>query len=752
MAANTNNKLNGSNQKIPIKLSSIVDVRHTTTEDVFIALTKKALETKLNDGKGKFLGYVAKVLEGHTTDLFLNDEYEVDRIDGTTKELQKDSKVVLLHVPSLYSYYINDTVETENAVKFKSNINSIDLYKIPCVTNKNVQPGDIVNVEFENINDYRTATITGLDKKEKKRLNIDVTRFLKAKEVLKEADACKLLNTKEAQGYGIKSKVFLNAGNPTYGFVGLYQKLNDAAKQNVVLKQIVRNKSSSDLTNIGISPSATSNEAYAALITNPSYVFSIFMSANAEISNYIDSNISIKESEKLILLTSDDKNETRQITLEIKGSDGSGELNTTYKGYIAEYLESIITNEYNYSWNPAGDKFTIDIFGKNTVEPSLKQSNPKDIELALQYSSRIENISRNNASSTNPKSVSSPALSDKTPQQTANEAANQPTTTSKPSDETPVCKDASTVNNELYIPVKDAKYFKQDIKRWEKLGIQLKNWFSTGLPLIINGTFFESDSFLTLLQFNNSNFSYSKDVEIISGSPESIKQNTLSQDKSKQNKKEEQKKPIQRGTNSTKIKENLKQLTLFCKELTKLIAINENVSINQVYLMPISVWRKYKKAKRNDGQDDNSRHFFGRAIDFTVYINYDKNIKLESKIIPSNNTYELPNHIIYLYVLALLKLNKVKFGTCGLGLLRGGTKRKSGYVHYEYMRDTSNQNVGLLKNRRWVSQPGEKEKDTVYAKAFGQPDKSKDSIIKDFAFKDIKAKIGTIPEKLENLL
>jgi len=748
MSANNNNKLNGSKQNTPTNLSSIANVRHTTAEDVLIALTKKALETKLNDGKGKFLGVVAKVLEGHTTDLFLNDEYEADRIDGTTKELQKDSKVVLLHVPSLYSYYINDTVETENAVKFKSNINSIDLYKIPCVTNKNVQPGDIVNVEFENINDYRTATITGLDKKEKKRLNIDVTRFLKAKEVLKEANACKLLSTKEAQGYGIKSKVFLNAGNPTYGFVGLYQKLNDAAKQNIVLKQIIRNKSSSDLTNIGISANATSNEAYAALITNPSYVFSIFMSANAEISNYIDSNISIKESEKLILLTSDDGNKTRRITLEIKNSDGSGELNATYKGYIAEYLESIIVNEYNYGWNSAGDKFIIDIFGKDTVDLSLKQSKPEDIELALQYSSRIENISRDSASSTNPKSVSSPALSDKTPQQTANEAANQPTTTSKPSDETPVCKDASTVNNELYIPVKDAKYFKQDIKRWEKLGIQLKNWFSTGLPLIINGTFFESDSFL----INNSNFSYSKDVEIISGSPESIKQDTLNQDKSKQNKKEEQKKPIQRGTNSTKIKENLKQLTLFCKELTKLIAINENVSINQVYLMPISVWRKYKKAKRNDGQDDNSRHFFGRAIDFTVYINYDKNIKLESKIIPSNNTYELPNHIIYLYVLALLKLNKVKFGTCGLGLLRGGTKRKSGYVHYEYMRDTSNQNVGLLKNRRWVSQPGEKEKDTVYAKAFGQPDESKDSIIKDFAFKDIKAKIGTIPEKLENLL
>ena len=89
---------------------------------------------------------------------------------------------------------------------------------------------------------------------------------------------------------------------------------------------------------------------------------------------------------------------------------------------------------------------------------------------------------------------------------------------------------------------------------------------------------------------------------------------------------------------------------------------------------------------------------------------------------------------------------------CGIGLLRDGTKRKSGYVHYEYMRETSNENVGLLKNRRWVSQPKKKEKNTVYAKAFGQPDGNKDKIIKDFVFKDIKTKIGIIPEKLENLL
>ena len=166
----------------------------------------------------------------------------------------------------------------------------------------------------------------------------------------------------------------------------------------------------------------------------------------------------------------------------------------------------------------------------------------------------------------------------------------------------------------------------------------------------------------------------------------------------------------------------------------------------------ISVFRKYIKTKPRDGKDENSRHFFGRAIDFTVYVNYDEQATLKSNLIPTKDTYEIPNTIIYLYVLALLKLHKTKFGVCGIGLLRDGTKRKSGYVHYEYMRETSNENVGLLKNRRWVSQPKKKDENTVYGKAFGQPDGSKDGIIKDFAFKDIKAKVGIIPEKLEKLL
>ena len=751
MSASTNKSLESGKIDNLTDIASIVNNRSTTISDVLIALAKKQLEPVKNKGKTKFLAVVTKVLEGHTSDPFLNEEYDIDRVDGVTKQLQKNSKVVLLHIPALYTYYENQSVEIKNSTDLKQKIGTIDLYKISCVTTKNVQVNDIVNVEFEDPLNFKNPKITTSDKDDKRRLNLDVERFLKAKDILKEQNACKLLNTKEAQGYAIKSKVFLNPGNPRLGYAQFYTSLSDIAKKDNILKQIVRNKSSADLAKIGLSASATSAQAYKELTTNSKYHFSSSLNGNPKVVDYINSNTSIKPSEKIILITANDEDQ-RELYLKIETPN----INNDFKVYIVEYLKSVITSEYNYSWTDSNDKgYKIDIFGSpsNKIDDSLKNGK---VSLAIEYSTKVDNVSRNSATSMTEKTVRTPLTTSKTPDQTRLDATKQDVAVSQPAAEMSVCDSNATVNSSLYINVEKNKKisFNSDTKRWEGLGIQLKNWFSNGLSLIIDGTFSKSNSFLTLKKLNNSDFSYTKDVEIISGSPESIKQNASITNKKELRKppKKEKVNPIQRGTNFVKVTNNLKQLTLFCKELTKLIAINENVSIDQVYLMPISVWRKYHKAKRNDGQDKNSRHFFGRAIDFTVYINYDKNMKLESKTIPTKGTYEIPNTIIYLYVLALLKLHKTKFGVCGIGLLRDGTKRKSGYVHYEYMRETSNENVGLLKNRRWVSQPKKKEKNTVYAKAFGQPDSNKDKIIKDFVFKDIKAKIGIIPEKLENLL
>ena len=62
--------------------------------------------------------------------------------------------------------------------------------------------------------------------------------FLKAKKILKEQNACKLLNTEEAQGYAIKSKMFLNPGNPRVGYAQFYTNFSDIAKKDNILKMV----------------------------------------------------------------------------------------------------------------------------------------------------------------------------------------------------------------------------------------------------------------------------------------------------------------------------------------------------------------------------------------------------------------------------------------------------------------------------------------------------------------------------------
>ena len=110
---------------------------------------------------------------------------------------------------------------------------------------------------------------------------------------------------------------------------------------------------------------------------------------------------------------------------------------------------------------------------------------------------------------------------------------------------------------------------------------------------------------------------------------------------------------------------------------------------------------------------------------------------------------------VYLYILKYLStVGKGKLTTCGLALLEKGTKRKTGYVHYEYMSDIPPNDENRLnvkpRVRRWLSESTDKK--TVYGQAFGRADSLKDQIIKNFVIKDTKAKIGILPTKIENLL
>ena len=275
MSARTNKSLDKKQAIIPSNVNAIANIRETTVADILLQLARQQLTAEANKGKDTFLAIVTKVIDGHLTDPFLNQSYESDRVDGTTKELQKSHKIVLLHVPALHTFYTEFERDSE---KKKGEVLSTDLYKISCVTNLKVSVGDIVNVKFDDISSLSNPRITERSTDERKRLTTDV---------MKNELACKLLGVDEAQGYAIKTKTFLNARNPRYGYAGFYTTFNDYAKKSEIINQIVRNKTSSELAELGLSDNLSSKEAVKELNNNSKYNFSLSFKASQPVFNYI---------------------------------------------------------------------------------------------------------------------------------------------------------------------------------------------------------------------------------------------------------------------------------------------------------------------------------------------------------------------------------------------------------------------------------------------------------------------------------
>lgn len=768
MSAKTNSALNKKTRVDRVAfLKDVANQVDANINDVLIELAREQLKTNVNAGKDTFLAVVTKVVEGHLSDPFLNVGYEVDRADGTTNEPQKDHKIVLLHIPSLHTFY---TEFEEQSRENKEAIFSTDIYKIACVTNQNLKPQEIVSVRFENIKNLTGPTITKVKGDQRTTLIGDVKKFLKASEVMKNQNACKLQAIDDAQGYAISARTFLNPSNPTVGYDGFYRAMTDTAKKDEVLKQIVRNKTSTELnTALGLDASLSSKEALAELNSNPAYNFSIEIQTSTTVSLYLNQVGASTYGQNLIPLSAStdlDNPLTREVRIIIDSN--KSEL----RSFIAEFLKGVVVNELNYGWSTEkteGTKqfYKADIFGKPGIDDRFANSKKGDTALAIEYSTKMLNKSRISVGEPTKIAANAPLKSQKPPATNTQQATNQQTPAAQPKQDIPNCEDATALNDNIYINVekqtnstsfnKDNKKFKEALDLLAALGraSTLKNWNS---PSLLNSGAASAFA-IDLNNFKKTTtpkrglfpgFSYTKTQEVISGFSESFKQSKDALNRRERRKKLKNAKET--GTNLNKIIDNITELVRFVNELAKLVATNEGIPLERVFVIPISTFRQFKKTRSKDGQDDNSRHYFGRAIDFTIYINPDSKIDLESKVMPLKGTYEIPNNIVYLYVLKLLKFQKDKFGTCGLALLRSGTKRKSGYVHYEYMRETSSENVGLLLNRRWVSKPLNKKDKSVYGKAFGQPDANKDEIIKSETVREIKAKLGFLPEKIEFLL
>lgn len=738
--------------------------------ELLTALAVEQLAPDKNSGKQRFLGVVTKVLtkSEHLSDMFLSQWYEAQRIDGVSDIDNDSSKVAFLHVPALHTYLTN--FDNLNSKKEYTKLTSVDLLKIPVTTTLSVKIGDIVEVTFDNLQEYTGAKIIALDKNRRKKLLKDKKKFVSSREVLKKIVACKLLSLDKAEGYAITTKTLLSSRNPTYGYEGLYTRLVEKGgllDSERLIRRVVFATANSKLNakkyaDTGDPSSKDAQKYFNDNATEITFEFKIY--ASKKIKQYLSQALPVENNAKYSPQIEDlpaqfnktDPKIMRSLFLEMVLTNNQDNgltpaelkiIKDNLTTDISKYLSSVITRSFKCKWKEVSDSdyFQIDLLGL-TEDPALKDG---DVNKAIEFSTKKFNAS---TPSINSREVSSnePAIEKEPADKTAKAATDQPvkkTATVKP--ELPNCEDQSLINNEIYINVKKAKLtsVKQD-----NFWLALASARSDGSRDLDPSWLVSFNRRTAGNQLPSSNlFSYtSGGKEIIASKPEGQKPPQPSKAKKT---KQPKKKVLKRTTSIKKMKEVEKVLANFTKALKRIIAANEGIEERRVLVFPISVFRKFKRNKKGSGQDQNSRHFFNRAMDFVVYINTADDFKDFTKGIPTKGTYEVPNEILYLYVLKLIELQKVPFGICGLGLLRRGVKRKTGYVHYEYMGQLDPEGKDYVQiNRRWVSKPTGEKDTSIYGKAFGRRDGNKDSIIKNFVAKEITAKLGILPEKIENLL
>jgi hypothetical protein len=732
-------------------------------DELLIALAREKLTPDKNSGKQRFYAIVTKVLgkEEHLSDMFLSSWYDAQRVDGLADADHESSKVVFLHVPASYSYLTR--FDDLNSKKNHKELTSSDLLKITAVTPLNVKIGDVVEITFENLNSHSGAKILKIDKSRKKRLKKDEKQYVSSKEVMKKIAACKLLSLDKAEGYAITTRTLINSRNPTFGYAGIYKKLvspDGLLASNTLIRKLVATNTTATLKNkFGIDVANSSEALIQFKQKSASITFQFKMYASDKIRNFLSEALSLENNtnykpavEKLPDSLSGEEHLDRSLFLEmVLTSEPNDSIRKKLDTDIANYLSSIITTDYHYGWSTTGENFIykIDIFGAPTISKGLKAG---DVAKAIEYSNIKMNSSAQSPASGEIVSRA-PVIEPGDAAEATKAAADQdPKKTATIKSDLPNCEDQSEINNEIYINVEkktNLTSLKSDNKRLKEID---KSFPDQSTSPVMLARYDVNVAKKKGLPNPNKTFSYSflGLKEVIAAKPEGKKPPEPA--KAKKTKKTKPK-LLTRGTSIAKMAQNGERIAQFIKLLRELIAINEAIEEKRVLVFPISVFRKFKPNKPGKGQDQNSRHFFNRAIDFVVYINTAEDFAGFEKGIPTKSTYEIPNTIVYLYVLKLLELYKAPFGVCGLALLRDGMYRKSGYVHYEFMGSLSKEGAEFVKiNRRWVSKPKDKDKNSVYAQAFGRPDGNKDSIIKSFVAKEVKAKLGIVPDKFENLL
>lgn len=633
-------------------------------ENLLSEFLRQQLAPDPNDGNNYYIGVVVQVLTQESNldfgifDIFSDSTSNLERFyNDKGKKTKEAIKKVIVHIPELYS---TSHLSLGNAIFLETK------FKINYYGNDTISENDIVKVVFRNTQTFSDPEIISIQKSDgsNKLINIDHKKIY---DIFNDNKECKnlLISTTNLIGADQNSVI---QSTPYAGYKQLFSELKlISSEEGFELFRMNEGENSEFIKNF-----------------KENFKFRIHMSPNVDgISGITDEKIKgIPFDQEIYGIEQADYEVGVSLIIKKTFLNAQSRLEQ-FSNFLKDHTDKYGFNTRFHSPDPTQNFYfkyhVIDIavvpVGKLATFDEYKKISEK-LESGGNLTTQNENV-------------------ENTPNSATSQANQNSSTTIQPNNNPENCPVPPPTTNEFYIDItnktkwkrkEDLKYIDYFLNNSETskksspinyiVGPKKGNTTIafTDVPikkqnLMLSGELFKknnADPFYKFEQLEKENKKFYNITESARVKQKAIEINSsLSSDKN--------------NFITKKVLElNLDKIELFLTQIRLLIANNEFREIKQlderldrVLVLPINIIRKRTSGKV---KFPSSRHYFGLAVDFVVYI---KDIKTGNKI------YQIPPNMIFLYARKVCKLSaNSSFNRNG-----NGVYLDSGYNHFEILYD-----------------------------------------------------------------
>lgn len=613
-----------------------------------VYLTQERFKPNKDDGVTFYYGVITNIINSDTANYDKRDILHsridgIERLNNTTTKDNSERNLYFVHIPALYSILFDSEKQVEENI-----LKPQDLYKfrIDRLNNiKTIKIGNIVKVKFENNSTFEGGIIEEVVEENILQLKKDPNTKQDVKKTYDDIEKQCVqppLDNSNGQLRNLATTILTMKDVAT---IGLYDFIDNFVNDYSVY---VENKFLNKDKNKNTSQSAK----YYIVFSNQTYQkIGEFQGSNSQFNSI--KNFGIASSNKYVLVDSESADNTFNIKVQeynvvkiyATAFNKSADFETTFSNYMKTYLQTSYPFEVTLEKNII--KITLKVFQID-----------KDSDFYEYSKTRYESIKSLGGS----------------PQTVKVSQDKQEGSQSKP-----VSKEACE-NNVVTID----QYINTTKDSWKRKSKDesLINYLFRKTQSLSNSpkeiSVFQGKDVLSSIDVINLDLYPIKDL---------LKNSNFYKDSSSLQENNGLSNGVDNGGGSITIEKLKKNLVLLKQDMSilkKNICKNENLSDQDVLILPLKWFEPKPSGNKPNNREKNSQLWYGRAVRFVVYVRV------------ADNLFQIPPEIVFLYIQKTFMVGKTKTDI-GIGLFSSNYQ----YTQYESLEGLSLKDV---EPRYWTNE------------------------------------------------